>query len=115
MREPGWNGGEAFLILRACDVPAALSEGIISQDGYRVILADADLAAAFGAQIIGPSHAVLRVDLTDLADRIDPDAPPYDMAFISMPPVAGHYTCLRGRIPAHALSEIDPVPAPAGP
>ena len=111
----GFGQGEAFVILRASDVPEALTDGIVPVDGHRVVFGDASLAAAFGERIIGTDHAVLRVDMTALSDRIDPDAPGGSLAYVEIPPASGHYTYLRGPIPPEALAEIEAARTPGHP
>jgi len=106
-RRPDWvPTDEAFIVLRERDVQDVMSEGLDLGAGYKVALRDRAGAESHGKRMMEEGWVVLRVDLTDLADRIDPGAPMKRGEWISLPMGTGGHTFLIGHIPASALTGV---------
>ena len=110
LRRPEWKPtDEAFVVLRERDLAQALSEGLSLGAGYKLALRDMAGAQVLADKIFGDAgFAIIRVDMTGLADRVDPGAPVRRGEWVTFPSGIGDHTCLVGEIPASAITDATP-------
>lgn len=106
---------EAFIVVRECDLRQVMEEGLSLGSGYKLALRDRAGAEAHAERVIEQGYAILRVDLTNLADRIDPGAPMRRGEWITLPFGTGDHSFLVGHIPASELADVTMEPGPPAP
>ncbi len=97
---------KAFVVIRERDLDRAMCDGLWLGSGYKLALRDRAGVEAHAKRIIDQDYAILRVDLTDLPDSVDSDAPMKRGEWISLPFGTGDHSFLVGHIPASALSDV---------